>query len=497
MLKLFPKNFSNLSVKISVFAILITLTMSVYGQRTLGKISLLSGGITKSVLQNESADLDQCANGDTIATHIPCAGAGSGSDGWTNGNVNGQKAHWAETQSLPYRMRFTGLTLGQHTVKIGYDVLKGTAHAIDYLTSFDNTETLALGNNPCDTVSGCDINSPVTAPIPLDPTITLPAVVAGRAALPGNLMTLYGGNFTGIATPVSLPGPGDNSEERTVVITFNATVSNPVLAWGGHVAWQGEWGAGLSAGSISGSPYHMRLKDLDGSGGNQDRSLSADAVAIPGKLTIVKQVLFPLSVSVSFNFTGTGAQLSGFSLAPTTDISGTTSSAKTVFALTTNLSGLSADQRVVQESQTLPQGWKVTNLGCFNNITQDTSTHISLAGTNISQGIAIATITPTEGDDIQCTFTNSIVTAANANITGRVTTRTGYGISGAQVNLQDATTGASVTVLTNPFGYYTISNVPVNDFCIVSVSSKRYTFSSNSLSFVLNDNLSGVNFVAN
>jgi len=51
MLKLFPKNFSNLSVKISVFAIFITLTMSVYGQRTLGKISLLSGGITKSVLQ--------------------------------------------------------------------------------------------------------------------------------------------------------------------------------------------------------------------------------------------------------------------------------------------------------------------------------------------------------------------------------------------------------------------------------------------------------------
>jgi hypothetical protein len=306
-------------------------------------------------------------------------------------------------------------------------------------------------------------------------------------------MTLYGGTITGI----SVPFDGDPNEKR-VTITFTADVANPVLAWGGHVAWQGEWGAGLSAGGIQGSPYHMRLKDLDGAGGNQDRSLSADAVDIPAKLTIVKLVPFSLSVSVSFSFTGTGAGLSAFNLSPTTDISGTTSSASTVFALTTNLTGALADQRQVQESLTPPQGWHVTALGCFNNGPGGTASIASVStASQISSGIAIATLAPVQADDIQCTFTNSIVTAANANITGRVTTRTGYGISNAMVTMQDATTGASVTVLTNPFGYYTISNVPVNDFCIVSVSSKKYTFSSNSLSFVLNDNLSGVNFVAN
>ncbi|MES2088834.1 MAG: hypothetical protein V4532_02440, partial [Pseudomonadota bacterium] len=42
---------------------------------------------------------------------------------------------------------------------------------------------------------------------------------------------------------------------------------------------------------ISGSPYHMRLVDLDGSGGNQDRSLSADAVTFPGSITIIKDAV--------------------------------------------------------------------------------------------------------------------------------------------------------------------------------------------------------------
>ena len=65
-------------------------------------------------------------------------------------------------------------------------------------------------------------------------------------------------------------------------------MANPVLAWGGHIATRQDWGTGNSAVAISGSPYHTRLIDLDGSGGNQDRSLSADAVIFPGFIHIVK-----------------------------------------------------------------------------------------------------------------------------------------------------------------------------------------------------------------
>ena len=55
----------------------------------------------------------------------------------------------------------------------------------------------------------------------------------------------------------------------------------------------GDWGSGNSAGGISGSPYHTRLISLDGSGGNQDRSLSAAAVAAPqGALLVMAAPTF-------------------------------------------------------------------------------------------------------------------------------------------------------------------------------------------------------------
>src|SRR4029079_5304232 len=70
---------------------------------------------------------------------------------------------------------------------------------------------------------------------------------------------------------------GDKSAAITVNFTTTAANPTPVLAWGGHIATRANWGNGSSAVAISGSPYHTRLIDLDGSGGNQERSLSAAA----------------------------------------------------------------------------------------------------------------------------------------------------------------------------------------------------------------------------
>src|SRR5262249_9203460 len=50
-------------------------------------------------------------------------------------------------------------------------------------------------------------------------------------------------------------------------IPGSATLTNTqnvILAWGGHIAWQGDWGQGNTASFISGSPYHMELFSLDG-----------------------------------------------------------------------------------------------------------------------------------------------------------------------------------------------------------------------------------------
>jgi hypothetical protein len=97
---------------------------------------------------------------------------------------------------------------------------------------------------------------------------------------------------------------GDSSLSLTVEFTYSGTNNNKtVLAWGGHIASSDDWGVGHSASDIAGSPYHMRLVDLDAAliasngsvtvlpvsgAGNQDRSLSSQAVLANPSLNIVK-----------------------------------------------------------------------------------------------------------------------------------------------------------------------------------------------------------------
>ena len=121
--------------------------------------------------------------------------------------------------------------------------------------------------------------------------------------------------------------PGDSTTFLT--ITFTSTVTNPVMAWGGHIGTRLDWGLANSAINISGSPYHMRLEDINGGGGNQDRSLSASAVFFPISLTIVKETNPDDAQSKTFNYTTTGTGLLAFSLAPASGIT----SASTNFVL--------------------------------------------------------------------------------------------------------------------------------------------------------------------
>ena len=72
---------------------------------------------------NPAADLDQCRNGSDGSTL--CTGSA-----WVNGNVNQKLSQYAEDQYLPYRMKFTNLTVGtNYTVIIGYDATHSGAHA--------------------------------------------------------------------------------------------------------------------------------------------------------------------------------------------------------------------------------------------------------------------------------------------------------------------------------------------------------------------------------
>ena len=100
------------------------------------------------------------------------------------------------------------------------------------------------------------------------------------------------------------------------------------FAWGGHIGSRLDWGftngVPNSAGGISGSPYHTRLLELDGSGGNQDRSLSAAAVLPPagcaiepigavcgGAETLYSSPTTQAGATYDWSITGNGAFLVG------------------------------------------------------------------------------------------------------------------------------------------------------------------------------------------
>ena len=271
--------------------------------------------VTPESSTGTAATLDQCRNGGVGATPVPCNPTTKNPLGWVNGNAQGQQAHWREGDSISYRVIITGLTPGStgNTLLFNWSTVHGSHHALDYITSFDRTETTsptpsqfyANNNNPCSDVlpSGdCVPGTPTTSfPIP-DP------VSAGVLANCGG----SSGTFNGIIPTggaMKIKGFGATGTEITAVgyqsvqtpsgtgqcstgfrVTFDAGGSTVVLAWGGHIASQADWGYGNSASFISGSPYHMYLDELNGaSTGAQDRALATSAIFFTPTITTVVQ----------------------------------------------------------------------------------------------------------------------------------------------------------------------------------------------------------------
>ena len=327
---------------------------------------------------NPSANLDQCAN-DPFPSPSSDGCSASASD-WINGNMGASKAVYFEGDSLPYRMTFDNLsTAGSHTITIKWDTTKGGKHALDYLTTFNRTVTTA---NPCLGVAGCSLASFSTFAIPADPQVT----GAGVTPAAGNF-TLFGGTITGVSAysyPDGSGFAGDKSAQIT--ITFTASVANPVLAWAGHISSRADWGLNNSAVAISGSPYHTALVDLDGSGGSQDRSLSADAVIFPGSITIIKQAT--PEGATSFGYTASPSPLTNFSLVD----DGTSANTK-LFSNITNF------QTYTVNESSIPAGWGFDSLNC--SVT-------SPNGGSFSTSTTTATINMKEGENYTCTYQNSI-----------------------------------------------------------------------------------------
>jgi hypothetical protein len=311
------------------------MTISTYDSKALGKgllaavammlvLSVTLIGAQTVLGASAAVNLDQCRNGGLTTPQtswIDCTGGGSGNSGWVNGNAGASNAHYAEGESISYRARLTNLKANDNVVLIlGYDVIHSGVHAIDYLTDKNRWQTpettvAADPDLPCSGVT-CSPTTPVLAPIPdptgangagnninadptkalgagclngstgsLQPTTSFNAVPSGERNMEFFNATPAANAITYVGTKPDLTKTNGDQEQQ-ISVAFKANATSAVLAWGGHIASKFDWGclgSPQSASGISGSPYHMRIKDMTVNGthvnlGNQDRSLSAAAV---------------------------------------------------------------------------------------------------------------------------------------------------------------------------------------------------------------------------
>jgi len=433
-------------------------------------ITLIAMSITVSAQKVALAtyDLDQCRNG-LIDAPVDCA-----LDAWVNGNAGASNSHWAESQFVPYRVKLSGLVPGPtvHSIVISFDRLTSdmAVHTMDYLGTYNYTETTA---DPCSGIAGCVLANGITFPVPLDPLVTgqiNPNTGGNVQQIPG-VVSIWGGQILSAAYTAV-----DHPHEQHLTLTFTASVDNPVIAWGAHIAWIGDWGAGNSASTVSGASYHMRIDEFDGTGGNTDRGLSAASVTPSGVVVIVKEVTtFDLGSASSMQFPFTSTSNFG----------------KTNFSLVDN-NVLGPDRELSQpitsfgvantinvtEAQLWGYGWTLADILC---------TEVAPANSTVNLLTRTASIVVDSNEVVTCTFKNTQYrpTAASVSLGGRVMLKDGTPISGATVTLTDINLGDVYRTRTGPFGYYKFTELPVGDTYNLTVMHKRYMFYGGSLSFTM------------
>jgi hypothetical protein len=225
------------------------------------------------VVAAQSVNLDQWASTDRA---------------WQNGNLNGNNSRYPEGGIVPFRLALEGMSLGTHIIHLNYDVTAGGHKAYDFLATWDITNAKGkMCSGAGGAISSMCPNLPASSSMafPSDPYRMDGLSVHGAelySAAPRRL-TIWGGTILSISRPVH-SGPISGNSSADIVVRFRATRHSVELAWGGHLAQSAYWnrsigGASDGAGMVSGSPWHMRTLQLDGSGNkNQDRSISPSAI---------------------------------------------------------------------------------------------------------------------------------------------------------------------------------------------------------------------------
>ena len=393
-----------------------------------------------------SVTLEHCENLGTV-----CDSAHAGK--WTTGNLGSSNSTYPEGSIVPYRSVIANLTVGQtYRLDLSWDTTKSGKHALDYPASFDGTVTTA---DPCAGVS-CS-GSTAQLAIPIDPSVT----ASGVTQMPGQAMWARGATFVTAGATVANTGDlcatssctigsnptaysltgtyaGDSTTGFAVHIT--ATSTTAVVSWGGHVATRRDWGAGSSAATISGSPYHMMMTGFGCSNvpncgsGAMDRSMSSSAVTLASSITIVKQS--DTEGETSFAFTAGPSPLTSFTLVD----DGTTANTRVFQGIT------QFGTYTVTEGD--DPGWQMDRASC--SIDHPAGGSTSVDGKTV-------TIVLGEGEDVTCTFVNSAVATTTTTSTTSTTTTT-----------TTSTTTTSTTTTTIPSDSTTTTPAPTTTAAVTT-----------------------------
>ncbi|HEY3208338.1 MAG TPA: S8 family serine peptidase, partial [Actinomycetota bacterium] len=165
------------------------------------------------------------------------------SDNWSS--VNSSQVY-SEGSTVPIKVQVTGLTPGtSYTITLRYDFRKtgaqppNTVHFIDWLNSVNPDGIPNV--DPCQGISPCASPTPVN--IPTDPEVS--------AFQTSGSLTAY--NVTGTPTFGTYSTVVSGADlKKQIDLTFTANNATVVLAFGGHLARDNEWGAGKGASQYSG-----------------------------------------------------------------------------------------------------------------------------------------------------------------------------------------------------------------------------------------------------
>lgn len=198
--------------------------------------------LSASAASAPSANLDQVRNGSASSPVSP--------GDWVNGDLTPTQAHYAEGYSVPWRVVMEDLPTGVPiTITLGYDIRDSGKNALDYLTHYNRLEPHApFGHaaeviDPLAGLSGT-FGAPSTYAIPAPNSVgsTVPGQPTNSFnALPAaeRVMTLYNGTISNVSC-VSEGSLTDAHSETQIAVTFTASDSTTVLAWGGQpVGWTG------------------------------------------------------------------------------------------------------------------------------------------------------------------------------------------------------------------------------------------------------------------